>query len=214
MFITLEGIEGSGKTTQARHIADFLQTRKFDCILTREPGGTEIGKQIRAIVLDPASRHMDPTTELLLYMADRVQHINELIIPALSDGKVVICDRYADATAVYQGFARGLSTELIRQLHQMLISRLTPDVTLLLDLPAETGLARAWEQINTGIRTCHESRFEKETLSFHEKVRDGYLKLARLEPERFRIIDASADETHIRQEILNIISDLLKNRLP
>ncbi|MDD2388203.1 MAG: dTMP kinase [Desulfobacterales bacterium] len=211
MFITLEGIEGSGKTTQARHMVDFFQTKGLDCILTREPGGTSIGTQIRSIVLDPASCHMDPATELLLYVADRVQHINELIRPALADGKVVICDRYADATVVYQGFARGLSVELIEQLHQLVLDKITPDMTLLLDLPPETGLARAWKQIHNGSRTHQECRFEQEKLSFHQKVRDGYLKLAHRDPRRFRIIDATATENEIRQEILNEISRLPEN---
>ena len=206
MFITLEGIEGSGKTTQARHIVEFLQSKGHACVATREPGGTRIGKQIRALLLDPESSDMDPMTELLLYTADRAQHVKQLILPLLSAGKAVLCDRYYDATVVYQGYARGLDIGLIRGLHKLILKDLKPDITILLDLPPEEGLARAWKQINSGTRTDIESRFEKETLAFHEKVRSGYLELARLEPERFRVIDASKSESQVRKEILSILS--------
>ena len=206
MFITFEGIEGSGKTTQIKHVADFLRKKGHDCVLTREPGGTPIGEKIRAILLDPASKGMSPLTELLLYTADRVQHTKELLRPSLAAGRTVLCDRYFDATLVYQGYARGLDIELIEQLHKLLLAGLRPDITFLLDLPPETGLSRAWAQINNGNRTGRESRFEKETLSFHEKVRSGYLTIARKEPERFRIIDASRDVDDVQQEILKVFA--------
>ncbi len=206
MFITLEGIEGSGKTTQVRHIVEFLQSKGHACVATREPGGTRIGKQIRALLLDPESSDMDPMTELLLYTADRAQHVQQCVLPLLSAGKAVLCDRYYDATVVYQGYARGLDIGLIRGLHKLILKDLKPDITILLDLPPEEGLARAWKQINSGTRTDIESRFEKETLAFHEKVRSGYLELARLEPERFRVIDASKSESQVRKEILSILS--------
>jgi len=206
MFITFEGIEGSGKTTQVKHVADFLRKKGHDCVITREPGGTPIGKQIRAILLDPASKGLSPLTELLLYTADRVQHVKELLGPSLAAGQTVLCDRYFDATLVYQGYARGLDIELIEQLHRLLLAGLRPDITFLLDLPPETGLSRAWAQINNGNRTGRESRFEKEALSFHEKVRAGYLTLARKEPERFRIIDASRDVDDVQQEILKVFA--------
>ncbi|UCD88971.1 MAG: dTMP kinase [Desulfobacterales bacterium] len=206
MFITLEGIEGSGKTTQAKHMVNFLQNNGHDCVLTREPGGTRIGKKIRAILLDPESKDMDPLTELLLYNADRVQHIKRLIGPSLSAGKTVICDRYCDATRVYQGFARGLDIGLVNRLHQMVCDGLTPDITFLLDLTPQLGLSRAWKQIENGARTGAETRFEEETLAFHENVRSGYLELARNEPERFKIIDASRDEHDVKAVISNILS--------
>lgn len=202
MFITLEGIEGSGKTTQIGHIFEFLKSNGYECVLTREPGGTKIGKKIRAILLDPENKDIDPLTELLLYTADRAQHIKELITPSLSAEKTVLCDRYFDATVVYQGFARGLDIALINSLHKIALNDLKPDITLLLDLPPETGLSRAWEQINNGTRTGHETRFEKEKLSFHKKVRAGYLELARLEPERFQIIDASKNKEEVKQQII------------
>ncbi|MEE8432463.1 MAG: dTMP kinase [Candidatus Desulfatibia sp.] len=209
MFITLEGIEGSGKTTQVRHIVEFLQSKGHACVATREPGGTRIGKQIRALLLDPESSDMDPMTELLLYTADRAQHVKQFVLPLLSAGKTVLCDRYYDATVVYQGYARGLDIGLIRGLHKLILKDLKPDITILLDLPPDEGLARAWKQINSGTRTGIESRFEKETLAFHEKVRSGYLELARLEPERFRVIDASKSESQVRKEILGILSSEL-----
>jgi len=206
MFITFEGIEGSGKTTQLRHMADVFLKKGHDCVLTREPGGTPIGEKIRAILLDPASKEMSPLTELLLYTADRVQHVKELLGPSLAAGKTVLCDRYFDATLVYQGYARGLDTELIEQLHGMLLAGLRPDITILLDLPPEMGLARAWAQIHNGNRTGRECRFEKEAISFHEKVRAGYLTIARREPERFRIIDAGRSADDVQRDILKVLS--------
>ncbi len=206
MFITLEGIEGSGKTTQIKHLSEFLQSKGQNCVITREPGGTRTGEKIRAILLDPENKNMDSLTELLLYMADRSQHIKKVIYPSLSSGKTVLCDRYYDATVVYQGFARGLDTGLINRLHELVFEDLKPDITILLDLPPETGLMRAWKQIENGSRTALETRFEKETLSFHKKVRAGYLELARKAPLRFRIIDASNDENQVKSDIIKTLS--------
>jgi dTMP kinase len=205
MFISLEGIEGSGKTTQINHMIKFFQDNNHGCVVTREPGGTRIGEKIRAILLDPASKDMDPLTELLLYTADRAQHIKEFVYPLLSEGKTVLCDRFYDATVVYQGFARGIDVGLIDKLHNLLFENLKPDLTILLDLPPEKGLSRAWKQIENGDRENIETRFEEEKLSFHNKVRSGYLELARLEPERFRVIDASMDENQVRNEIIKIL---------
>ena len=190
MFITLEGIEGSGKTTQVPAIADFLENRGLRCLRTREPGGTPIGRAVRAVLLDPDHRDMAPGAELFLYMADRAQHVHARILPALAAGRTVICDRYLDATVVYQGYARGLGADRVRQLYRMVIGDLRPDLTLLFDLPAASGLKRAWRQIESGERSGQEIRFEEEALEFHEKIREGYLRLARQEPDRFRIIDA------------------------
>jgi len=174
--------------------------------MTREPGGTRIGKKIRAILLDPESKDMDPLAELLLYTADRAQHIKELVNPFLSAGKTVLCDRFYDATVAYQGFARGLDIGLINKLHKLILEDLKPDITFLLDLPPKVGLLRAWQQIKNGTRTGIETRFEEEKLPFHEKVRSGYLELARVEPDRFRVIDASRDKYHVRDEIIKILS--------
>ena len=206
MFISFEGIEGSGKTTQAANAARFLQDKGHDCVITREPGGTRIGEKIRAILLDPLNKDMDPLTELLLYTADRAQHINACILPLLAQGKTVLCDRYYDATLAYQGFARGLDIGLIEKIHHLLFDDLKPDITLLLDLPAETGLSRAWKQIKNGDRTDEETRFEEERLSFHRKVREGYLELSRLEPQRVRVIDASKEEHEVLAEIITTLA--------
>jgi dTMP kinase len=206
MFITLEGIEGSGKTTQIRHVATYLKNKGHDCVITREPGGTRIGEKIRAILLDSNSKGLDPSAELLLYTADRIQHVNEIIRPALSEGKTVLCDRYFDATLAYQGIARGIDMDLIHMLHRKIVGNLRPDITILLDLPAEGGLKRAWDQINKGTRTNSETRFEEEKIAFHENVRDGYLTLARMEPDRFRIIDASRNEKIVQEDVLKALS--------
>ena len=211
MFITLEGIEGSGKTTQIRQLSTYIEATGYRCVTTREPGGTSIGDKIRAILLNPENNDLSPISELLLYMADRAQHLNSLVKPALDAGKIVLCDRYFDATVVYQGIARGLDTELIYSLHRLLFEDLKPEVTFLLDLPPSVGLARAWKQIDDGIRSGGESRFEEETLAFHEKVRAGYLELARLEAKRFTVIDASQDEKQVQMDIREVLSSVLSH---
>jgi dTMP kinase len=209
VFITLEGIEGSGKTSQMGRLLRFLEDKGFECVSTRQPGGTLIGENIRSILLDPSNSSLEPMAELLLYMADRAQHILELIKPSLQAGKTVICDRYFDATLVYQGFARELSVELIQQLHKLLFDDLKPDITLLLDLSPQVGLARAWEQLSNGQRAGNESRFEAEAVAFHEKVRAGYLELARLEPDRIRIIDAAQTHDEVFADICKILSSIM-----
>jgi len=209
MFITLEGIEGAGKTSQLKNIVAFLEARGYECVTSREPGGTGIGAQIRRILLDPENTAMDAGTELLLYTADRVQHIRTFIEPHLAAGRVVLCDRFFDATLVYQGFARGLDKELIRELHRMVCNDLQPDLTLLFDLPPEIGLARAWRDIDSGGRAGQETRFENEQLVFHRKVREGYLKLAQQEPARFRILDAGQDAPMVARALENVLDCFL-----
>jgi len=206
MFITLEGVEGSGKTSHIPAITDFLTRSGHDCLVTREPGGTAIGRDIRAIVLDPDHTAMAPETELLLYMADRAQHVRERIGPALAAGKTVVCDRFLDATVVYQGIARGLGGDRVRRIYRMTVGDLQPDVTLLLDVAPAVGLARAWRQIDAGQRTRHEIRFEKETLAFHETIRQGYLDLARAEPGRFCVIDAGAAQSRVQRAIIGVLA--------
>ena len=205
MFITLEGIEGSGKSTQILHVFNFLNNLGLKCIMTREPGGTRIGGKIRSILLDPESAAMNPSAELLLYTADRVQHIQEIILPMIESGGIVICDRYFDATLAYQGVARGLDITMILDLHKLICRNLKPDLTFLLDLPPDAGLLRAWRQLESGSRTNIEYRFEKETLAFHERVRAGYLELAEKEPERFRIIDASQSQDRVQAQIIRVL---------
>ena len=191
MFISLEGIEGSGKTTEMKFLQGYFETKGIDCVFTREPGGTEIGAQMRKILLAPANTALEPYAELLLYIADRVQHINEVILPALNAGKWVVCDRYFDATLVYQGYARGLDMEIMRALHQKMCRNLYPDLTVVFDLEPEQGLRRALGDFASGARGNEESRFEMEKLDFHTKIRNGYLDLAERDSIRFRVIDAS-----------------------
>ena len=206
MFITFEGIEGSGKTTQIKRVYEYFKEHGHDVAMTREPGGTDIGEKIRAILLDPESKGLDPMAELLLYLADRAQHLNKEILKYLSAGKSVLCDRYFDATLAYQGYARGLNIQLIENLHELIFNDYKPDLTFLLDLPPQLGLDRAWRQINSGARTGKETRFEAEALKFHESVRKGYLELARREPQRFEIIDASQETDQVSKQILSVLS--------
>jgi dTMP kinase len=213
MFITLEGIEGSGKSTQIRTIAQWLEAAGRDCLTTREPGGTPIGGQIRSVLLHPDNHALAPTAELLLYVADRVQHLETVVRPALAAGKVVVCDRYFDATLVYQGYARGLDRQMVCQLHQLACNGLTPDLTLLLDLDPETGLDRAWRRIHADASHVQESRFENERLAFHQRVRAGYLDLARLEPQRFAVIDAAVDKHSVGLQIQAALKSHVKCHL-
>jgi len=205
MFITFEGIEGSGKTTQIKLLVDVLEAKGYDCVLTREPGATRIGEKIRAILLDSKHTAMLPITELLLYEADRAQHVREVIEPALAAKKVVVSDRFFDATTVYQGYARGYDLKVIEQMHRMVLGRLKPDLTIVLDLPVGLGLQRAWERIRNQDSSLSEDRFEKEDLVFHEKVRQGYLTLAALEPERFRVIDASGEPETVHEDVVEVL---------
>jgi dTMP kinase len=211
MFITLEGIEGSGKTSQLENIADFFKRNGYRCETSREPGGTRTGEKIRTMLLDPESKDMDPVCEMLLYMADRAQHLKTVVWPALSVGKVVVCDRFVDATVVYQGWCRGIGMKRIQEFHKTIFNDFKPDLTFLLDVSPETGLSRAWKQIRSGNRQGEETRFERETLDFHRKVREGYLLLARQEPNRFHIIDAGKLENEVFQDIRQVLSALLKN---
>lgn len=189
-FITFEGVEGCGKTTQIKLLAQHLTEQGHMVIVTREPGGCPIADQARAILLDANNRAMTPTTELLLYAAARAQHVQEIVKPALAAGKIVLCDRFTDATIAYQGYGRGLDPTTIAYLNNLATGGLKPRLTVLLDCPVEVGLKRALDRIN-GAAGAREERFELESVLFHRKVRDGYLKLAEDEPERFIIIDGS-----------------------
>lgn len=201
MFITLEGIEGSGKTTQIPRIAELLESEGYMTVVTREPGATDIGKRIRAILLDPANHGLSNLSELLLYGADRAQHIHEVILPSLKAGKAVLCDRFADATRVYQGIARGIDGQVIDAVHRIVVNDLKPDLTVLFDLSPEVGLKRTFRALEQGDRDHSESRFEEEKLQFHEAVRQGYLDIAEMEKDRFLIVDASQDPDRVFLEI-------------
>lgn len=212
-FITLEGIEGAGKTTQVPHLIEFLEKQGLTCVRTREPGGTGIGGKIRAILLNSENTSIAPEAELLLYEADRAQHLERLVRPSLEQGKCVVCDRFCDATTAYQGYARGLSLDFINSLHDQLLKNLTPDLTLLFDLTAEQGLSRARERLSDQNQTEQEGRFEAEDLSFHEKVRQGYLTIARENSGRFRIIDADQPPLQVRTQMLDTIGEFLSSRI-
>ncbi|GAB6096188.1 dTMP kinase [Desulfatiferula olefinivorans] len=205
MFITFEGIEGSGKTTQIGNTVRFLEGQGMSCLVTREPGDTRIGKKIRQILLDPENRELEPQAELFLYAADRAQHLRERILPALSAGRAVVCDRFFDATTAYQGYARGIDLSMIEGIHRQVLGDLRPDLTVLFDLDPRIGLDRAWKEIDCGGRSGDETRFEHETLAFHERVRQGYLELAAREPSRITVIDASQSEEAVRQAIIRIL---------
>jgi len=209
-FITFEGIEGCGKSTQIKLLWERLAGNGLDTLLTREPGGTRIGERIRAVLLDASHQGMTPVTELLLYAAARHQHVEEVIEPALKAGKVVLCDRYADATTAYQGAARRVDPELIKAVHKIATGGLTPHLTILLDLPAKEGLRRAIER-NTreGTEPGHD-RFEREGLAFHERVRQGYLSIARAEPERVIVIDAMGTKEELHEKIYALVTKHLK----
>lgn len=206
-FITFEGIEGSGKSTQVRRLRAHLEQRGTAVTVTREPGGCPIADAIRAILLDPASQALVPRAELLLYAAARAQHVAEVVRPALAAGRLVLCDRFADATAAYQGGGRGLDADLVATLNGIAADGLTPDLTLLVDLPVELGLGRA-RQRNEESSGPAEGRFELEELAFHRRVRDSYLALAAAH-RRFRIIDGRGSEEVVAARVAAAVDAFL-----
>lgn len=209
-FITFEGIEGCGKTTQIARLADHLRQQGQQIVETREPGGCAIADKIRAVVLDSENCAMVPQTELLLYAAARAQHIAEVVKPALQQGKTVLCDRFCDATLAYQGHGRQLDMAMIEQLNHYACQGVTPHHTLLLDLPVETGLGRA-RQRNAADSGLDEGRLELESLTFHQRVRQGYLQLASDHPQRLTIIDAEGDVDTVFSRILASITPLFNH---
>jgi dTMP kinase len=209
MLITLEGIEGAGKSSQVQAAVAFVRAAGRACVATREPGATDLGRRIRRILLDPACAGIDPGAELLLYLADRVEHVQRVIRPALARGQVVICDRYVDATLAYQGAARGLGAELIERLHAIVLGDWRPGLTLLIDIPVEVGLARAWGAVDRGERSGAETRFENEDKDFHERVRRGYLDLAAREPARYCVIDGNRPPGEVARDIQAAIAGRL-----
>jgi len=202
IFITFEGVEGCGKSTQAKMLADFLKKNGFEVLLTREPGGPKISEQIRAILLDKHNSEMLPETELLLYMASRSQHTGEWIIPALSEGKIVISDRYYDSTIAYQGAARQINRNIINTIRKYATFGLIPALTILIDLPVKTGLSR--------ISPKNADRLEQESFSFHKKVRKEFLSIAQKEPKRFLVIDGEKSIKEIHKTIIKNVLEKYK----
>jgi len=199
-FITFEGIEGSGKTTQINLLADYLQKKGYDVLVSREPGGTALGKKIRQLLLDPQYDSMDYRTEILLYAADRAQHVKEKIKPALKQGKIVISDRFVDSNLAYQAAGRGLDYEMVYQINNWVIDSTWPDLTFVLDIDIKEGLKRARE---LSLDSAGD-RLEREVDDFHQRVRDAYLKMA--ESERFVLVDAGGSREEVQEEIKKIIA--------
>lgn len=228
-FVTFEGIEGCGKTTQVRLAAAWLAERGIPVLATAEPGGTPLGLKIRDLLLNRGAFSIGAEAELLLFAAARAQHVQETILPALEAGRCVLCDRFADATIAYQGFGRGIDTAFIRMLNNFAAFSLKPDLTLLFDLPVEAGLARAKKRTAGISSKMAEDRFEREDKvlykrignghiqlslpfignhQFHGRIRDGYLTLAAQDPERFRVIDGAADAETIHREVCRHLTAL------
>ncbi len=199
MFITLEGPEGSGKTTQIPELAEFLHQAGYDILTTREPGGTPISDQIRAILLDNENTAMHPRTEILLFQASRAQHVEQVIRPHLGKGGVVLCDRYADSTLAYQGYGYGLNIEDLRTIIEFATSGLTPDLTLLLDVEPETGLLRRSQGGDV-------NRLDAYDLAFHHRVREGYHQLAQEQPDRWVTVDANQSPDFVQREIRRAVT--------
>ncbi|QMV61697.1 dTMP kinase [Pseudomonas berkeleyensis] len=203
LFITLEGPEGAGKSTNREYLAERLREQGVEVLLTREPGGTPLAERIRELLLAPSDEPMAVDTELLLVFAARAQHLQQVIRPALAKGSVVLCDRFTDATYAYQGGGRGLSIERIAQLEQFVQGELRPDLTLIFDLPVEVGLARAAARGRL-------DRFEQEGRGFFEAVRQAYLQRAEQAPQRYRVLDAGQTLTQVQADIDALLPSLLE----
>ena len=206
-FITLEGIEGSGKTTQLSNIIKYLENNGHSVLATREPGGTEVADRIRTLLVESGSEPLEPASELLLYNASRCQHVMQRIRPALQEGKIVVCDRFTDATVAYQAYGRGLSLEWVEQVNHSATDGLEPNLTLLFDIEPETGLKRSLDRLHKA--NSKEDRFEQEALSFHQKVRQGYLELAKRFPERIVVIPATEATEIVWQKVEAILVERL-----
>ena len=212
-FITFEGIDGSGKSTQLRLLGNFLRANGCDALLTREPGGTTLGLRLRAALLD-AMEEVDPLTELLVFAADRAQHVRRLLRPALETGRVVFSDRYADATVAYQGAGRGFAPELIAQIVELATEGLKPDLTLLFDVSIDESTTRTTRRSTSKTSTAKtpRDRLDIENADFHSRVRDAYLQIALAEPERVKLIDSSGPVEKTQERVRGIIVPFLQSR--
>ena len=210
-FITFEGIEGCGKTTQICLLKDFLEKRDYSVIATREPGGTHIGDSIRRILLDSRNTAINIKTELLLYQASRAQHTKDVIRPALERGCIVLCDRFTDATLAYQGYAQEINRDLIEYLNQLTTDNLSPDLTIFIDCPVEIGLKRTKDRMETAKQGISENRFEKKRVAFHQTVRLGYLQIAEHNSSRVHIVDGREAPAVVHREIRSIVLKKIEN---
>jgi len=202
LFITIEGPDGSGKTTQSKLLVEYLKKKGYSVVHTREPGGTSLAEFLREVILNPDLK-IAPVTELLLYSASRAQHTIELIKPSLQERKIVVCERYTGATIAYQGYGRGLDIELIKKLNRIATGGLTPDLTIILDVPVEKGLRRIKKGRN-------HDRLEKESLEFHRRVRQGYLALAKESPEKIKVVSSSDNIDLTHKRIVKVVEKYLK----
>lgn len=209
LFITLEGVEGSGKTTHAARLADALRAEGRAVTLTHEPGGTRAGEVIRSLFLDPEIK-LEVAAELLLVLADRAQHVREKLKPALARGEIVISDRYSDSTVAYQGYGRGFDLKLLDELNRLASDGLVPDLTLVLDCSAETGLERTRRRARHAIRSP--DRFEGQDLAFHNRVRDGFHALVRAHPARTRLIDSAGSVETVTAQVRLAVDELIERR--
>lgn len=205
LFITVEGPDGSGKTTQIKALEAYLKQKGYDVVITREPGGTKISEKIRGIILDKENKEMDPITEALLYAASRAQHVIEVIKPAVDNGKIVICDRFMDSSIVYQGIGRKLGIALIENINQIAVQNYIPDITFLFKLQPKVGIER---KANQGSK----DRLESENLAFHERVFEGYKMLEKRYPHRIKAIDANRSIEVIHEEMIHVIEGFFKKR--
>ncbi len=212
MFITFEGIEGCGKSTQAKRLVNRLRELAVPLVFTLEPGGTSVGQKIRRILLDSRNQHLSPLTELLLYAADRAQHVEEVIKPALEQEKWVLCDRFFDATTVYQGYARGLDMKLIVTLNEKASPGIRPDITFLIDCAVEVGLERALKRNKIQFQEGQD-RFEREKKDFHEAVREGYLTMAMEDRERFVVVDGILKEDELEEIIFKHVEPFISRKM-
>lgn len=200
ILVTFEGIEGSGKSTQIGLTREYWEGKGYPCLVTKEPGGCPLGEEIRGLLLDKAELSINPLAELFLIEADRAEHVAEVLRPALEKGQMILCDRYADATIAYQGYGRGVDIDVIEEMNQWATGGLTPHCTIVLDCPVDLGMARA----------DGKDRFEREGHEFHRRVREGYLRIAKKDPQRVRVVSGTGDQVTIQEEIRRIIRPLLE----
>jgi dTMP kinase len=212
LFITLEGIDGCGKSTQLDMLAGALDDRRIDFTVTRQPGGTQIGERVREILLANASVGLAPMAELMLYAADRAQNVEEIIRPALDAGRLVVSDRYTDSTIAFQGYGRGLDLEVISELNHLATSGLAPDLTVLFDISTEEARARLLARQTTVESEQGMTRFEDEAREFHHRVRQGYLELARAHAGRIRVVDSSGSAQETHEKVMALIAPLIASR--